>query len=167
MSSVNKVILVGNVGADPEIRRMQNGDPIANLRIATEESWKDKNTGERQSRVEWHRIVSFNKGLTSVIEKYVRKGSKLYIEGQLQTRKWVDQQGTERYSTEVVLKPYNGNVVLLNKVAGTAGANPRDEDAGFDQGDPDPAPKGNAFGTGSGEARKPGNNMDIDDEIPF
>lgn len=113
MSSVNKVILVGNVGADPEIRRTQDGRPIANLRIATSETWGDKNTGERREKTEWHRIVVFNEGLCNVVEHYLKKGSKVYIEGQLQTRKWTDQSGVEKYSTEVVLQGYGCTLTML------------------------------------------------------
>lgn len=112
--SINKVILVGNLGADPEIRRTQDGRPIANLRIATSESWRDKNTGERRERTEWHRVVVFNEGLCKVIEQYVKKGAKVYIEGALQTRKWTDQQGQERYSTEVVLQGFNSTLTMLD-----------------------------------------------------
>ena len=111
--SVNKVILVGNLGADPEIRHTQDGRTIANLRVATSQSWKDKNTGERKERVEWHRVVVFNEGLAHVAGTYLRKGSKVYLEGQLQTRKWTDQSGQERYSTEVVLQGFNCSLVML------------------------------------------------------
>ncbi|OKL43454.1 single-stranded DNA-binding protein [Pseudovibrio exalbescens] len=112
--SVNKVILVGNLGADPEIRRTQDGRPIVNLRIATSESWRDRNTGERRERTEWHRVVVFNEGLAKVAENYLRKGSKVYIEGQLQTRKWQDQSGQDRYSTEVVLQGFNSTLTMLD-----------------------------------------------------
>jgi single-strand DNA-binding protein len=112
--SVNKVILVGNVGADPEIRRTQSGSAIANLRIATSESWRDKNTGEKRERTEWHSVVVFTEGLVKVVEQYVKKGSKLYIEGQLQTRKWQDQSGNDRYSTEVVLQGFNAVLTMLD-----------------------------------------------------
>lgn len=111
--SVNKVILVGNVGADPEIRRTQDGRPIANIRLATSESWKDKNTGERREKTEWHRIVCFKEGLCKVIEQYVTKGSELYVEGQLVTRKWQDKDGNDKYSTEVVLQAFNGTIQML------------------------------------------------------
>ena len=116
--SVNKVILIGNLGADPEIRRTQDGRPIANLRIATSESWRDKNTGERREKTEWHRVVVFNEGLCKVIEQYVKKGSKVYIEGALQTRKWTDQSGQERYSTEVVLQGFNSTLTMLDSKGG-------------------------------------------------
>jgi len=112
--SVNKVILVGNLGADPEIRRTQDGRPIANLRIATSESWRDRNTGERREKTEWHRVVIFNEGLCKVAESYLRKGSKVYLEGQLQTRKWQDQSGQDRYSTEVVLQGFSSNLTMLD-----------------------------------------------------
>lgn len=112
--SINKVILIGNVGADPEIRRTQDGRPIANLRIATSETWRDKNSGERKEKSEWHRVVIFNEGLCKVIEQYVKKGAKLYIEGQLQTRKWQDQSCQERYSTEVVVQGFHAQVTMLS-----------------------------------------------------
>jgi single-strand DNA-binding protein len=113
--SVNKVILVGNLGADPEIRRTQDGRAIANLRLATSESWRDKATGERRERTEWHRVVIFNEGLAKVAEQYLKKGSRVYVEGQLQTRKWQDQQGQDRYSTEVVLQGFNSQIVMLDR----------------------------------------------------
>lgn len=112
--SVNKAILVGNVGADPEIRRLQNGNAIANLRIATSEQWRDKNTGERKERTEWHSVVVFTEGLVKVVEQYVKKGAKLYIEGQLQTRKWQDQSGNDRYSTEIILQGFNAVLTMLD-----------------------------------------------------
>lgn len=112
--SVNKVILVGNLGADPEIRRTQDGRPIANLRIATSESWRDRGTGERKERTEWHRVVIFNEGLCKVAENFLRKGSKVYIEGQLQTRKWQNQQGQDQYSTEIVLQGFNSTLTMLD-----------------------------------------------------
>lgn len=114
MSSVNKVILVGNVGNDPEVRAMQSGDSVVNLSIATSEKWKDKSTGEQKEKKEWHRVVSFNQGLNKVIQSYVNKGSKIYIEGQLETRKWTDNNGIEKYTTEIVLRPYRGELVLLD-----------------------------------------------------
>ena len=144
MSSINKVILIGNVGKDPDIRSTQSGSKIANLSLATSESWKDKQTGERQERTEWHRVVVFGEGLVRVIENYVKKGSKLYVEGQLQTRKWQDQSGNDRYSTEVVLQGYGGTITLLDSK--------RDGDSGQDHG-------GHAAGFGSASA--------LDDEIPL
>jgi len=116
--SVNKVILVGNVGADPEIRRTQSGSAIGNLRIATSETWRDKNTGEKKERTEWHSVVVFTEGLVKVVEQYVKKGSKLYIEGQLQTRKWQDQSGNDRYSTEIVLQGFNAVLTMLDGPSG-------------------------------------------------
>jgi single-strand DNA-binding protein len=113
--SVNKAILVGNLGADPEIRRTQDGRAIANLRLATSESWRDKATGERKERTEWHRVVIFNENLAKVAEQYLKKGSKVYVEGQLQTRKWQDQQGQDRYSTEVVLQGFNCQLAMLDR----------------------------------------------------
>jgi single-strand DNA-binding protein len=112
--SVNKVILVGNLGADPEIRRTNDGRAIANLRVATSESWRDKNTGDRKERTEWHRVVVFNEGLCKVAEQYLKKGSKIYIEGQLQTRKWTDKDGGERYATEIVLQGFNSSLTMLD-----------------------------------------------------
>lgn len=112
--SINKVILIGNLGADPDIKRTQDGRPIANLSIATSESWRDKNTGERREKTEWHRVVVFNEGLCKIAESYLKKGSKVYIEGQLATRKWTDQSGQDKYSTEVVLQGFNGNLTMLD-----------------------------------------------------
>ena len=112
--SVNKVILVGNLGKDPEVRRMTSGDPVVNLSIATSESWRDKASGERKEKTEWHRVVIFNKNLADVAEKYLKKGSKVYVEGQLQTRKWTDKDGAEKYSTEVVLQNFRGELTMLD-----------------------------------------------------
>lgn len=120
MASVNKVILLGAVGRDPEVRRMTSGDPVVSLSLATSESWKDKSSGERKEKSEWHRVVIFNKNLAEVAEKYVRKGAKVYLEGSLQTRKWTDKDGAEKYSTEVVLQNFNGTLVLLDKPQGGA-----------------------------------------------
>lgn len=159
--SVNKVILIGNVGADPEIRRTQSGSAIGNLRIATSETWRDKNNGEKKEKTEWHTVVVFNEGLVKVVEQYVKKGSKLYIEGALQTRKWQDQSGNDRYSTEVVLQGFNSTLTLLDGPARSEGSS----------GD---------YATSSGRERKPatekadsyGNqpanfSRDLDDDIPF
>jgi single-strand DNA-binding protein len=161
--SVNKVILVGNLGADPEIRRTQDGRPVANLRVATSETWRDKATGERREKTEWHRVVIFNEGLCKVAEQYLKKGSKVYIEGALQTRKWQDQSGQDRYSTEVVLQGFNSQLTMLDRAGGGGG------DFGADEGG-----AGGDFGaSGSGaRARKPamaggGKRDDLDDEIPF
>ena len=140
--SVNKVILVGNLGRDPEIRRTQDGRPIANLRIATSETWKDRNSGERREKTEWHSVVIFNENLCKVAEQYLKKGAKVYIEGQLQTRKWQDQQGQERYSTEVVLQGFNGQLTMLD---GRSGAGSGLSEGGSDYGD-----AGGGFGGGGG-----------------
>jgi single-strand DNA-binding protein len=160
--SVNKVILVGNLGKDPEIRRTQDGRPIANLSVATSETWRDKNTGERKEKTEWHRVVVFNEGLCKVIEQYLKKGSKVYLEGALQTRKWTDKDGHEKYSTEVVLQGFNSTLTMLDTRGGGGGASVGSDDGG-DFGSPGP--------TASRE-RKPamagaGKRDDMDDEIPF
>jgi len=152
--SVNKVILVGNLGADPEIRRTQDGRPIANLRVATSESWRDRNTGERRERTEWHRVVIFNEGLCKIAEQYLRKGSKVYLEGQLQTRKWQDQSGQDRYSTEVVLQGFNSALTMLDGRSDSPVAGGGYGDSAQDTGQP-------AASQGSGFSR------DMDDEIPF
>src|SRR4028119_1759631 len=120
--SVNKVILVGNLGRDPEVRRLSNGEPVVNLRIATSETWKDKGTGERNEKTEWHSVVIFNENLARVAEQYLKKGSKVYVEGQLQTRKWQDQSGQEKYTTEIVLQRFRGELTLLDGRGGGAGA---------------------------------------------
>ncbi|ANK85753.1 MULTISPECIES: single-stranded DNA-binding protein [Rhizobium] len=167
--SVNKVILVGNVGADPEIRRTQDGRPIANLRIATSETWRDRNSGERREKTEWHTVVVFNEGLCKVVEQYVKKGAKLYIEGQLQTRKWQDQQGQDRYSTEVVLQGFNSTLTMLDGRGDGGGASSgfgggrggsSNNDYGDDYGAPAPS---------SSPSRGGGGNFsrDLDDDIPF
>lgn len=127
--TLNKVIIIGNVGRDPEIRSSQSGQRIANLSLATSESWKDKNSGERREKTEWHRVVVFNDGLVGVVEKYITKGSKVYVEGQLQTRKWTDQSGVEKYSTEVVLTAYRGQIVLLGGGRGGGDGPPVSDDA--------------------------------------
>ena len=116
--SVNKVILVGNLGKDPEVRRMQDGRPVVNMSVATSESWRDKATGERKEKTEWHRVVIFNEGLAKIAEQYLKKGAKVYLEGQLQTRKWTDQQGVEKYSTEVVLQGFNSALTMLDRAGG-------------------------------------------------
>ena len=161
--SVNKVILVGNLGADPEIRRTQDGRPVANLRVATSESWKDKTTGERREKTEWHRVVIFNENLCRIAEQYLKKGSKVFIEGQLQTRKWQDQSGQDRYSTEVVLQGFRGELTLLDR-AGAGGAGGGElgaEEAGGEFGSSGPTHKVAA----AAGARSP--RGDMDDEIPF
>ena len=144
--SLNKVMLIGNLGADPEIRSFQNGGRVANLRIATSETWKDKNTGERQERTEWHTVAIFSDGLVNVVERYLKKGSKVFVEGKLQTRKWQDQNGNDRYSTEVVLQGFGGTLTMLD------------------------GPSGQAQPSGQGGQAQPsgqGGWNDIDDDIPF
>ena len=157
--SVNKVILIGNLGADPEIRRTQDGRPIANLRIATSESWRDKATGERKEKTEWHRVVIFSEGLCKIVEQYLKKGSKVYLEGALQTRKWTDQQGVEKYSTEVVLQGFNSALTMLDR-AGGGGSSEFGNDNSSDFGSSRPAARQPAMAGG-------GKRGDLDDEIPF
>src|SRR5437868_14547749 len=137
--SVNKVILVGNLGKDPEIRRTQDGRPIANLSVATSESWRDKNTGERREKTEWHRVVIFNEGLCRIAEQYLKKGSKVYLEGALQTRKWQDQSGQDKYSTEVVLQGFNSQLASLDRVGGGGGRVPVEFSSDGSSGDYGPA----------------------------
>src|SRR5271170_154968 len=140
--SVNKVILIGNLGADPEIRRTQDGKPIAHLRVATSESWRDKATGERKEKTEWHRVVIFNEGLSKIAEQYLKKGAKVYLEGALQTRKWQDQSGQERYSTEVVLQGFNSVLTMLDRAGGGGGGSGGDfggDESGGDFGSPGPS----------------------------
>ena len=161
--SVNKVILVGNLGKDPEIRRTQDGRPIANLSVATSESWKDKNSGERKEKTEWHRVVIFNEGLCRIAEQYLKKGSKVYLEGALQTRKWTDKDGVDKYSTEVVLQGFNSSLTMLDGRSGGGGGEMSQDD-------------GDSFGSSSpsAPARRPamaaaggGKRSDMDDESPF
>lgn len=135
--SLNKVMLIGNLGADPEVRSFQNGGKVANLRIATSESWKDKNTGERQERTEWHTVAIFNEGLIGVVERFLRKGSKIYVEGQLTTRKWQDQSGNDRYSTEVHLRGMNGVLTMLDSAGGERGERKQSYDDAPDGDDDD------------------------------
>jgi single-strand DNA-binding protein len=164
--SVNKVILLGNLGADPEIRRTQDGKPVANLRVATSDSWRDKTTGERRERTEWHRVVIFNEGLCRVVEQYLKKGSKIYLEGQLQTRKWQDQSGQDRYSTEVVLQGFNSTLTMLDRGGGGGAGAEADFTA--------PTPEFGSPGPMAARERQPalagvgaGKRDDLDDEIPF
>jgi single-strand DNA-binding protein len=147
--SVNKVILVGNLGKDPEVRRMTSGEPVVNLSLATSESWRDKASGERKEKTEWHRVVIFNKNLADVAEKYLRKGSKVYVEGQLQTRKWTDKDGQEKYSTEVVLQNFRGELTMLDGRGGEGGGG------------------GGGGGRGASEAPASFQRDEMDDEIPF
>jgi single-strand DNA-binding protein len=159
--SVNKVILVGNLGKDPEIRRTQDGRPIANLSVATSENWRDKATGERKEKTEWHRVVIFNEGLCKVAEQYLKKGAKVYIEGQLQTRKWTDQAGVEKYSTEVVLQGFNSTLTMLDGRSGGGGFAGEESGGDFGAAAPSSAPR-RAVAAGGG-----GRNGDMDDDIPF
>jgi single-strand DNA-binding protein len=166
--SVNKVILVGNLGRDPEIRSTQDGTRIANLSLATSENWRDKNSGERKERTEWHRVVIFNEKLVEVVEKFLKKGSKIYVEGALQTRKWTDQSGAEKYSTEVVLQRFRGELTMLDG-RGEGGGAGGGGSAGYDQDEGGGSGFGSSGGSGGGssrpERRPPG--PDLDDEIPF
>ncbi len=157
--SVNKVILIGNLGADPEIRRTQDGRPIANLRVATSENWRDRNTGERRERTEWHRVVIFSEGLAKIAEQYLKKGSKVYLEGQLQTRKWEDQSGQERYTTEVVLQGFNSTLTMLDGRPGGGAGEFSDTGSDFGQSSP--------MGGARQPARQGSAAEDLDDEIPF
>jgi single-strand DNA-binding protein len=163
--SVNKVILVGNLGKDPEIRRTQDGRPIANLSIATSETWRDKGTGERKEKTEWHRVVIFSEPLCKVVEQYLKKGAKVYIEGALQTRKWTDQSGVEKYSTEVVLQGFNSVLTMLDGRSGGGGGNFGSDDSGGEfGGDRVSSPPRRAVAAGAGGGRS---NSDMDDDIPF
>ncbi|MDH5749967.1 MAG: single-stranded DNA-binding protein [Rhodospirillales bacterium] len=157
--SVNKVILVGNLGRDPEIRFTQAGKKIANLSVATSESWKDRQSGERKEKTEWHRVVIFSEGLADIAEKYLRKGSKIYLEGQLQTRKWQDQSGQDKYTTEVVLQGFNSNLTMLDTRGGGGGGGGGDV--------PDWPDEGGGSSSGGGGAPGGGGGGDLDDEIPF
>ncbi|MEO1910443.1 MAG: single-stranded DNA-binding protein [Paracoccus sp. (in: a-proteobacteria)] len=166
--SVNKVILIGNLGRDPEIRSFQNGGKVANLRIATSEQWKDRNTGERKERTEWHTVSIMSEGLVNVVERFLKKGSKVYIEGQLETRKWQDQSGADKYSTEIVLRGFNGTLQMLDGRGegggGGMGGGSMGGGGGRDQGGYD------SYGSGSGSqggGSQGGGRPDYDDEIPF
>ena len=166
--SVNKVILIGNLGKDPEVRRMQNGNPVVNLTIATSDTWRDKATGERKEKTEWHRVVIFSEGLAKVAEQYLKKGAKVYIEGALQTRKWTDPQGVEKYSTEIVLQGFNSTLTMLDgRAGGGAGAGGGDSyggDNGGDFGSSSPSqPRRVAASAPAGGGR----GSDMDDDIPF
>ncbi|SDB15987.1 single-stranded DNA-binding protein [Bauldia litoralis] len=164
--SVNKVILVGNLGRDPEVRRLNSGSPVVNLRIATSESWRDKNSGERQERTEWHNVVIFNENLAKVAEQYLKKGSKVYVEGQLQTRKWQDQSGQDRYTTEVVIQRFRGDLTFLDRPGESMGGERGGSDFGRSSpmesgGGPDAGRSGGGGGGGGSYAEE------LDDEIPF
>ena len=165
--SVNKVILVGNLGADPEVRRLNSGDPVVNFRIATSESWRDKSSGERREKTEWHNIVVFNDQLAKVAEQYLKKGMKVYVEGQLQTRKWQDQQGQERYTTEIVLQKFRGELQMLDsrgqgEGGGQVAYDRGGRSGGSDFGQSGPSDQGSRGGGGG-----KGGGRDFDDEIPF
>lgn len=153
--SINKVILVGNLGADPDVKRMSSGDPVVNLSIATSESWKDKNSGERKEKTEWHRVVIFNEGLAKVAEQYLKKGAKVYLEGQLQTRKWQDQNGVDKYSTEIVLQRYRGELQMLDSRAESQPDRSGGDYGAQSSGTPQGIEQGGSFAN------------DMDDEIPF
>jgi len=157
--SVNKVILIGNLGRDPEIRSTNDGTRVANMSVATSESWRDKTSGERKERTEWHRVVVFNDRLVEIIEKYLKKGSKVYLEGALQTRKWTDQSGQEKYTTEVVLQKFRGELTMLDGARSSGG------EGGFAADEPSAAPAP-AAAAGRGKAKAPASS-DLDDEIPF
>ena len=153
-SSVNKVILIGNLGRDPEVRTFQNGNKVCNLNIATSETWRDKNSGERKERTEWHSVAIFSEPLAKVAEQYLRKGSKVYLEGQLETRKWQDQSGNDKYSTEVVLRPYNSTLTMLDGRS--------NDDSGGGYGD-----SGGGYGKPQQQQHQSQPSRDLDDEIPF
>lgn len=159
--SVNKVILVGNLGRDPEIRNLQDGNKVANLSVATSESWRDKTTGERRDKTEWHRVVIFNERIIDVVEKYLKKGAKIYLEGALQTRKWTDQSGVEKYTTEVVLQRFRGELTMLDSRGGGGGG----ESGGGEGGDEGGGYSGGSSPRGGGGGRAPAG--DLDDDIPF
>jgi single-strand DNA-binding protein len=172
--SVNKVILVGNLGADPEIRRLNSGDPVVNIRVATSESWRDKNSGERKEKTEWHNVVIFNDNLAKVAEQYLKKGAKVYVEGQLQTRKWQDQSGADRYTTEIVLQKFRGELQMLDARGQGDGDRGREDDRGSSNrqasggGGRSSDFGGGGFGGGGGQGG--GNRQssrELDDEIPF
>ena len=158
--SLNKVILIGNLGKDPEVRRLGSGSPVVNLRIATSETWRDKASGERKEKTEWHSVVIFNEQLAKVAEQYLKKGMKVYVEGQLQTRKWQDQSGADKYTTEIVLQNFRGELQMLDGKGGGAGSS-----ESYDQSEP-------SFSNGNGKKRamsgpKENFSADLDDEIPF
>jgi len=161
--SVNKVILVGNLGADPEMRSTQDGRPIANLSIATSENWRDKATGERRERTEWHRVVIFNEGLCRIVEQYLKKGSKVYLEGALQTRKWTDKSGQDKYSTEVVLQGFNSTLTMLDGRSGGQGGGDHASGGNFGQSSPMSQPAQSSQSVGDSQNFS----QELDDEVPF
>ncbi|WP_273754280.1 single-stranded DNA-binding protein [Bartonella sp. MM73XJBT.G] len=165
--SLNKVILIGNLGSDPEIRRLNSGDQVANLRIATSESWRDRNTNERKERTEWHNIVIFNENLIKIAEQYLKKGSKIYIEGQLQTRKWQDQNGNDRYTTEVVLQKYRGELQMLDGRGGAGGEQGAGQGGSYSGGFTDTnANQKNTFGQTDSKVGESFSHK-LDDDVPF
>ncbi len=165
--SVNKVILVGNLGRDPEIRFTQSGQKLANMSVATSEQWRDKQSGEKREKTEWHRVVVFDERLADIVEKYVKKGSKVYLEGSLQTRKWTGNDGVEKYTTEVVLQRFSGVLTMLDSPGGASGGggNYGGGDSGPSWDGPDDSGSGSSSGSSSGGGKAPGG--DLDDEIPF
>ncbi|SBV34846.1 Single-stranded DNA-binding protein [uncultured Sphingopyxis sp.] len=175
--SVNKVILIGNLGADPEIKSFQNGGKIANIRIATSEQWKDRMTGERKERTEWHNVVINGEGLVGVVERYLKKGSKVYIEGSLRTRKWQDRDGNDRYTTEVVIAGMGGNLTMLDGAPGGGGSrggggggdewSGGSSGGGWNQGGGGGGSSGGGFGGGSSGGGRPPFDDDLDDDVPF
>ncbi|WP_299302898.1 single-stranded DNA-binding protein [uncultured Litoreibacter sp.] len=165
--SVNKVILIGNLGRDPEVRTFQNGGKVCNLRIATSETWKDKNSGERRERTEWHSVAIFSEPLARVAEQYLKKGSKVYLEGQLETRKWQDQSGADRYSTEVVLRPYTSTLTMLDGRGDSGGGGGSYGGGGGQSGGYSDDPMGGGGGSYGGGQQSGGSSSDLDDEIPF
>ncbi|MCU9846433.1 single-stranded DNA-binding protein [Defluviimonas sp. WL0024] len=169
--SVNKVILIGNLGRDPEVRSFQNGGKVCNLRIATSENWRDRNTGERRERTEWHSVAIFNENLVKIAEQYLKKGSKVYIEGQLETRKWQDQSGQDRYTTEIVLRQFRGELTLLDgrgEGGGAGGGYEDDRSGGYGGGSGGYGGGSGGYGGGSqGGGGGGGGRSDLDDEIPF
>ncbi len=179
--SVNKVIIIGNLGRDPEVRSFQNGGKVVNLRIATSETWRDRNTGERKERTEWHSVAIFNENIAKVAEQYLKKGSKVYVEGALETRKWQDQSGQDRYTTEVVIRPYRGELTLLDgREGGGGGGGGGDYGGGYDDyqgggasgggysgGSSGARSGGGGQGGGFGGGAPSGGRSDMDDEIPF
>ena len=168
--SVNKVIIVGNLGRDPEVRSFPNGGKVVNLRIATSETWRDRNSGERKERTEWHSVAIFNEGIAKIAEQYLKKGSTVYIEGSLETRKWQDQSGQDKYTTEIVLRPYNGNLTLLGGRDGGSGGGGGgyDDRGGYDDGGQGGGGYGGGSSSGGGRSGSGGGGRsDMDDEIPF
>ncbi len=171
--SVNKVIIIGNLGRDPEVRSFQNGGKVVNLRIATSDTWRDKQTGERKERTEWHSVAIFNEALAKIAEQYLKKGSTVYIEGSLETRKWQDQSGQDKYTTEIVLRPYNGNLTLLGGRGEGGGGGGYDDRGGYEEGGQGGGYSGGSSSGGAGRggfgggSPAGGGRSDMDDEIPF